>query len=94
MISSILTSQKPTDLALPSRFCATHDIFNIDICALLSYSEEDPSSYRLAFSGRFRNGRGWAAFGRGYIMDRALMFVVYPNQENKGMSMLWKILLE
>jgi hypothetical protein len=69
-----------------SQLCKVDETYDIDICMAFATSHQNPSSYHLAFSGRFAHGRGWAAFGRGSVMDGAIMFVFYPNERAKGKS--------
>lgn len=38
----------------------------------------------LTFSIKFYQGSGWAAFGVGDQMDRALMFVLWPGEHEGG----------
>ena len=38
----------------------------------------------MTFSVKFHQRNGWAAFGVGEIMDRALMFVLWPGEQEGG----------
>lgn len=69
-----------------SRYCQRHEAFNVDMCMAFSRPLGDDRGYRLRFSGHFPQGRGWGAFAYGSVMDGAVMFLFYPNQENDGLT--------
>lgn len=87
-VFTLLLSALEASCAAFSQLCKADQIHDVDICMLFATPQHDPSTYHLVFSGRFPQGRGWAAFGHGSAMDEALMFVFYPNKRENGMSPL------
>lgn len=69
------------------QFCHVDQVFSLDLCLTLSTAYNSTSGehdYYVTFSGLFKRGRGWNAFGIGERMDGALMFVLYPGREVQG----------
>ncbi|KAK2594038.1 hypothetical protein QQS21_008257 [Conoideocrella luteorostrata] len=69
-----------------SQFCMDDKVYTFDLCMAFSHRRDDPSTYRLAFSGAFNKAHGWAALAHGSIMDGAIMFVFYPNRRADGLT--------
>lgn len=69
-----------------AQFCAKDDVWGVDVCSAFGVSSTDATTLHLAFSGHFREKKGWAAVGPGTVMGDALMFVFYPSDQAERQS--------
>jgi hypothetical protein len=78
-------------LASPLQYCRVDESQRTDQCLALStfYNEtSNTNDFYLLISAKFEERRGFAAFGTGETMDGALMFVIYPGEDEGGMQIL------
>jgi hypothetical protein len=70
------------------QYCRVHEGMKSDLClALASHTNSTTGKKDLSLHLSvhfFQERTGWAAFGVGDKMDKALMFVLYPGVKDGG----------
>lgn len=88
ILFTLLFGVVPTCLGSePVQICHINPKLHTDMCvALKSVKSRHYRGHDLlmTFSVKFHEGIGWAAFGVGTLMDRALMFVLWPGEHDGG----------
>ena len=71
----------------PAQICHLKPKLHTDACMAvksLKSKHERGHNLLMTFSVKFHHGSGWVAFGVGDVMDRALMFVLWPGDKEGG----------
>jgi hypothetical protein len=71
----------------PVQICHADPTLHTDACmavTTIKSQHERGNDLLMTFSIRFYQGNGWVAFGVGDIMDRALMFVLWPGEQENS----------
>ena len=71
----------------PAQICHVNPTRYTDMCMAVKTvksQHERGHDLLMTFSVKFHEGIGWAAFGVGDIMERALMFVLWPGEQDGG----------
>jgi hypothetical protein len=81
----------------PVQICHIEPALHSDACVAVKTvksQHERGHNLLMTFSVKFHQRSGWAAFGVGDILDRALMFALWPGEQEGGNLLNHPILLE
>jgi hypothetical protein len=68
------------------QICHINSRLHTDMCVAMKSVKSHSRGHDLlmTFSIKFYQGSGWAAFGVGNLMERALMFILWPGEYDGG----------